>query len=233
MPQVLTVAEKLYDDDGFPVMNKETGKQETRLKRVTVIRSWQSASGKQIYQHSDGTYGYKDGSPVMGRDELEDPELGMSEIHRDLALAWWIRKGEKESKAFYEMRAAQRRRVAEATPGVVRQVDSDLDSVMYQKRPLNDRRRAAFGEPFTWFTEFKTRPDWWGHATVIDMGQWRYEMTDLRAEISKLDDQIVDAKIPGKDLDAPIVTGGDHSGSLDDAMDGTLGEAEGYGEDEE
>jgi hypothetical protein len=220
MPAILDVAENVYNEDGSPVIDSKTGKQVRRVKKVVVIRSWQKADGAQLYFHSNGTYGYKDGSPVRTRAELEDPGLIGNEEQRKLALVWWDRKGVDESKKYYASQAERSRLVAERSPGVMRQVDSDLDIIMYMRRPLADRRRAAFGEPFTWFTMFENRPGWWGDAEIIEVGQYRYEKVNMTTMDLKRDEekkaQGIAAAAQGQ---APLVVGGDHDDSLDDAME--------------
>lgn len=168
------MAQKLYVKTTGP-----DGK--TALKTVNVIRSWQESNGEQIYLHANGVYGYKNGSPVKKEGEfsmISDPTQ-----HR-LAVIWWKKVGESMSAGHYARVDAEiERRQTEGLPVVVEGESSDLDAVMYMRRPVKDKRRKAFSEPSTWPEfEFEKRPDWWGHAGVIELGIYRYEMVEMEAE---------------------------------------------------
>ena len=142
-------------------------------QEINVIRSWQESDGRQIFLHTNGVYGYKDGSPVLKKDEFSiigDP------TQRRLAEGWWDRVGKQMSAGFYEVRNAEiERRQLEGLP-VVEGNSSNLDAMVYIRRPIEDKRKKAFSEPSTW-TElgFTTRPDWWGSAGMIEMGVYHYE----------------------------------------------------------
>ncbi|MBU2549028.1 MAG: hypothetical protein KKB20_11480 [Proteobacteria bacterium] len=147
---------------------------ESITREVVVIRIWQESSGRQIFLHANGVYGYKDGSPVQRVDELS---IISDSIQRKAALAWWERKGRNLSAEHYarvreEIEALQRLGLPEPEDGDV----SALDTVLYRRRLVKDRRKAAFSEPSTWFEWFDHRPDWWGFASVIEIGEMRYEL---------------------------------------------------------
>jgi hypothetical protein len=133
-----------------------------------------------LYLHKNGTYGYKDGAPVKDKNELAaiaDP------IARKLALHWWQVTGQNLSDEHYQRREAQleelaMRGVAGAEPGD----NTSLDQVMYMRRPIKDRRRAAYSDPSTWQSFFDQRPAWWGLASVIEISGYRYERIDPEAE---------------------------------------------------
>lgn len=219
MPQTMQVQVKEYDSEGRPVIDPKTGRQRVGIKTVYVSMSWQTADGKQIYLHADGIYGYKDGSPVVSRAELEDPMVIGDPQQRKIALAWWDRKGKTVSKEFYSRQQQIQKKAFENTPGVEREAEADLDQILYARRPTKDKRRAAFGEPFTWFSVFKSRPGWWG-ADIVEDGQWRYErvskITHKPVSFEELDEEQEE-----RELEDPSYTleDGGHDGSLDDVMD--------------
>ena len=145
----------------------------TGQKEINVIRSWQESDGRQIFLHTNGVYGYKDESPVQGKQEFDI--IGDPTQHR-LACNWWDRIGEQMSKGFYEVRKAEiERRQLEGVP-VVEGDSSNLDAMVYIRRPVKDKRKKAFSEPSTWPEfGFTVRPDWWGIAGMIELGAYHYE----------------------------------------------------------
>lgn len=152
------------------------------LKAVQVLRSWQESDGRQIYLHTNGVYGYKDGSPV--KDEKELDIIG-APVQRKMALSWWNRVGKDMSAGHYDRETKEiEKRQMEGLPIALDGGESSLDAVTYVRRPLKDKRKSAFGEPAPW-TEygFQQRPDWWGLASGIDLGAWRYEIVDLDEEV--------------------------------------------------
>ena len=159
----------------------------TVMKEVQVIRSWQESSGKQIYLHANGVYGYKDGSPVKKVDEFSiigDP------IQNKMARTWWEQKGKALSRDFYaRLEAEIEERQVEGIPIPVEGESSDLDSVMYMRRPLNAKGKKSLSEPCTWPEfGFSKRPDWWGQAGMIELGGYHYEVVDM-AELPEPDDE--------------------------------------------
>ena len=77
-------------------------------RAVTVLRSWSDISGSHIFLHTNGVYGYKDGSPVKSENELNNLPLE----HSNQALSWWNRTGKQMSEAHY--RAIEERNSANA-----------------------------------------------------------------------------------------------------------------------
>jgi len=158
----------------------KTGKSAQR--EVRVIRSWSEADGRQVYLHTSGVYGYKSGEPVVAKKELD---IIVDPTQRKLAYMWWDRIGQAMSQTYYAERQAEIEKGNLAGTPMASE-SSDLDSVLYIRRPVKNRARSAFSDPYTWFEWFDKRPDWWGHAAVIEMGEWRYELLD--AESSDADD---------------------------------------------
>ena len=145
-------------------------------REINVIRSWQESDGQQIFLHTSGVYGYKDESPVRKEDEfniISDPTQ-----HR-LACNWWNRIGKNMSAGFYQEREADiERRQLEGLPAVEGD-SSNLDSMVYIRRPVKDKRKKAFSEPGPWPEfGFEVRPDWWGIAGMIELGAYHYEMEE-------------------------------------------------------
>ena len=145
------------------------------LRPVYIIRSWQESDGKQIYLHHNGIYGYKDGSPVKGKEEFEI----ISDSHqRKLAETWWDRSGKQISEKYYanlEKTLAARQDGLEGFAGSA----SDLDAAQYVRRLITDRKKNAWSEPMSWFEcSPDGRPDWWGKATVIEIGNYRYKSVE-------------------------------------------------------
>lgn len=163
------MAQKLYVKS-----TDENGK--TAMKEVHIIRSWQESSGTQIYLHANGVYGYKDGSPV--RDVKEFTIIG-DPVQRKAAAAWWNRAGKTISEDFYKRQEEMIETRTLADVPVIEGDVSDLDTALYSRRPVTDRSRNAFSEPTTWFDWFDKRPDWWGHAPLIEIGGFRYKMTEV------------------------------------------------------
>ena len=152
-------------------VNKEG---EKTLRSVKIIRAWSDASGAMVYLHHNGIYGYKDGAPIRDPKEVNIIGDGRQKI---LALSWWERAGHKISQQYYEEREKElmERQESGITPLGMGDV-SDLDAVQYVRRPVKDRKRAAFSDPHTWYEWFEARPDWWGQAAIIELGAYRYEI---------------------------------------------------------
>jgi len=162
----------------------KTGK--SSMKKVTIIRSWQDASGKQLYLHMNGTYGYKDGSPVKTAHELD--ELIHDKHQAAAAKAWWERTGKALAEQFYVEKDKQdEERQRRLTP--VQGDLSELDTAVYTRRPVNDRRKNAWSGPGTWVTWFTARPEWWGLATTIEIQGYRYKLVEPESEISVSGDE--------------------------------------------
>jgi len=174
MAQTLFVKEK--DENG-----------KDRLRPVKIIRAWQDADGRQVFLHHNGVYGYKDGSPVKS-DQAFD--LIDAPVQRKLAQAWWDKIGRRMSEEHYAQRDQEElERQTQGVP-VVNGDSSELDMVLYRRRPLKGKR--VFGDEKTWYACVEQRPDWWGQAAMIEIAGYRYERTEL----------IDDAPVP--DGDAPL-----------------------------
>jgi len=158
---------------------KEVGKDgKVGLRAVHIIRSWQESDGNQIYLHHNGIYGYKDGSPVKDKEEFE---IISDANQKKLAEAWWDRTGKQISEKYYaDRRKAQEARQdgLEAVMGSV----SDLDAAQYIRRLLTDRKKDAWSEPMSWFEcSPDGRPDWWGKASIIEIGNYRYKKLEAES----------------------------------------------------
>lgn len=153
---------------------------ESRRVAVTVVRSWSDVSGANIFLHSNGIYGYKDGAPV--RADAEFAIIG-DPIQRRQAEKWWSLVGREMSAKYYnersnEIESRNLRGLPALDAGAL-----DLDSVLYRRRPIADRRRVAYGDPSLWPVFFASgRPDWWGHAGVIEIDGYRYERVEIDEE---------------------------------------------------
>lgn len=139
---------------------------------VQVLRSWQDASGRQIYLHTNGVYGYKDGSPVMSEDELN--VIG-SPAQRELAKQWWKASGKELSRQFYDEREAAERAAAGDFQTLEDTPNTELDHVLYRRRENKDGKKGKWSEPFAWMECFDRRPDWWGQAEQIVLPDWEYQ----------------------------------------------------------
>lgn len=153
-------------------VDPKTGK--PGLRTVVVLRAWQEGSGTQLFLHANGVYGDKGGAPIKKKQELK---IIGNLAQRAQAEKWWDLVGEKLSKNFFEKEDERQKELAErSVSGLVTTQAADIDGLMYQRRPIKDRRKAAFSDPATWPTWFNARPDWWGFASVIELGDWRYEV---------------------------------------------------------
>jgi len=175
----------------FVKTTDENGKM--KMKEVIVIRSWQESNGTQIYLHADGTYGYKDASPIMGVKELD---IIGDKMQRKAAIAWWDRVGQRLSQEFYQKQEEIIEARLKTEISVVEGDASNLDSAQYIRRPINDRSKNAWSDPSTWFEWFEKRPEWWGYAPLIEIGNHRYKMIDLteEASLSNIDDQTTEVE---------------------------------------
>lgn len=164
MPQILYVNER----------DPKTGKNTQR--EISVRRSWSRAEGQQIFLLVNGVYAYKSGEPVVSDTEFDligDP------VQRKLSQAWWDRIGRAMSEKYYaEKQAAIEAANLSGMPALAESGSNELDAVLYIRRPVKNRSRSAFSAPATWYDWFDVRPDWWGHAGVIELGEWRYESSD-------------------------------------------------------
>jgi len=154
----------------------ETG--DEKVVKRKVVRSWHTADGREVYLHADGTYGQKNGLPVMSASDLD-----VIDDARQLraAQAWWESAGKRRAAAVYDSAAADPAR------------DND-EYVLYftyaGKRPKDPGPGISFRE-----AGFPVRPSWWGPAAMIDLGGTVYErvpesdagVTDGTPPLSKTD----------------------------------------------
>lgn len=149
---------------------------------VTIVRSWIDADGRALFLHTNGVYGDKTGAPIKS---IHDLDIITNDIQKRLATQWWNMLGKKISAQFYESKEAAMEKLAmESVSDVFTGDNTDLDQTMYIRRPVKTRARSAFSDPFTWSQYFSQRPDWWGSAGVIELGEFRYEMVTEHTENS-------------------------------------------------
>ncbi|MBC2712056.1 MAG: hypothetical protein HGJ94_14050 [Desulfosarcina sp.] len=157
------------------VKDPETG--QTSQKKVTVIRSWSDVSGAHVYLHANGVYGYKDASPIRTEADLT---VITNPRQNQQAKKWWRMVGQEMSRKYYD---DQNRVLDELNARGVPDLDAgalDLDAVLYSRRPIKDRRAAAYSDPTLWPVWFTLgRPEWWGHAGVIEIGGFRYQVVEV------------------------------------------------------
>ncbi|MDD4339210.1 MAG: hypothetical protein PHV00_05970 [Syntrophales bacterium] len=145
-------------------------------RSVQIVRSWLDASGRSVYLHTSGRYAHKDGSPLKSRDELG---IIGDRVQREMALSWWSRVGEAESKKFY----ADLETLQAAAAGDFQEAPADLgelDRVMYTRRAAK-KPTAATSAPKTWREWFAQRPDWWGQAKRVDFADYTYQLAETMA----------------------------------------------------
>lgn len=162
---------------GIKEQVEDGGKNVNRERKVKVIRSWSDASGKHIYLHADGTYGYKDESPIIDPKEFEiigDP------TQKRMAFDWWKRKGEKTSKKFYADVAKGIERKNLSRSGIPHDMQLNLDAALYMRK--ENKKGGQFGEPSTWQEMgFNERPAWWGTMLSCVEPQFTYELSNPEA----------------------------------------------------
>lgn len=150
-------------------------------RQVRVVRSWMDANGQSLFLHSNGLYGYKDGSPVKTERELRD--LIQDPMQLKYALNWWELRGREYSARYYakyEEALEQSYNTRLSTP---HGDHGGLDMCQYQVRPSKDRREQAFGDPKTWSElGYEQRPEWWGMARTMDTGELYYRRVELPEE---------------------------------------------------
>jgi len=157
------------------ILHLKTDKSTGAQRQATVIRSWQDARGEQIYLHANGVYGYKDGSPVQS-----DNEFGLigDPLQKKMALRWWNQAGKEMSETFYAKKQEELEARQEKEVPVVDGDSSALDAALYRRR----KGKAAFGNACTWPEWFAVRPEWWGHAGLIEINGYRYEQIAMDAD---------------------------------------------------
>jgi|GEM_PF-1703331 len=145
-----------------------------QLVTVEVLRSWSESSGRHIFLHMGGLYGYKNGNPVKGMGELDVIPEG---VHREAAKSWWRRLGKKLSEDFYAKEEEKSRVLAGDFSEEESPDSADLDNILYA-RYAADEKRPENVEPCPWTEFFKERPDWWGQANSLSFNDWIYEKLD-------------------------------------------------------
>jgi hypothetical protein len=136
-------------------VKQPNGKEETVTMKI--IRSWQDASGLEVYLHSNGTYGYKNGRPVKSAEELGI--IGDSRQY-EAAMRWWENKGGEKSREEYGDTAAPKPSAPE---------------IFYHCYPVEHSGELPPAGPYTEFG-FELRPVWWGVARIIEIDGVIYEM---------------------------------------------------------
>lgn len=156
----------------------ETGKLKKVEKKIAVIRSWSDSSGKAIYLHANGVYGYKDGSPIRTMQELDI--IGTQSLHRNIAISWWERRGKKMSEDYWAAKEeSEKKRLLEATPDFATVGIDVRDQALYSRRPAAKRANNLFGDPMHWWEfGFTSRPPWWGLLTKAEDANWYYRLTN-------------------------------------------------------
>ncbi|OPY17009.1 MAG: hypothetical protein A4E74_01542 [Syntrophus sp. PtaB.Bin075] len=146
---------------------------------VTVHRSWQDISGRHIFLHHNGVYGYKDGTPVRNVSELE----GLPLEHKRLAQAWWERAGQSMSDELYGRKEEEAARKAGDFQEelAAHEYNTQLDSVLYSRKAIvKGKPKGAVTAPKSWMEfGFTRRPDWWGQAQAINFSDFSYFMLNM------------------------------------------------------
>ncbi len=134
-------------------------------------------NGTTLYEHMDGTWGYKNAAPARSVEEIQS--VVPAGPHRVRAMAWWHRVGQRRAQAYYADLAAQEAaRIGDFT---AERSDSELDGALYLRIP------AAGGSadgPFAWTELFAQRPDWWGQFRQLKAADYTY---------TRVDDALLDA----------------------------------------
>lgn len=154
-----------------------SGKQIKAERAVQIIRSWSDSSGKSLYLHASGIYGYKDGAPAKDASEFD---LIGNKLQRQAAEAWWQRKGKKLSEEYYgKKEESERKALLESTPDFASVGLNILDQALYARRPAAKRQNALFTEGMHWWEfGFKDRPPWWGYLVKAEDASWYYKITN-------------------------------------------------------
>lgn len=151
-------------------------------KTVTVHRSWQDITGRHVFLHANGVYGYKDGTPVRTVSELDvlPPE------HKRLALAWWERAGKAMADVHYGRKEEEAARKAGDFQEelAAREYNTQLDSILYSRRAIvKGKPKGAVTAPKSWMEfGFTRRPDWWGQAQAIAFSDYAYTILNPESE---------------------------------------------------
>lgn len=144
-------------------------KQGNEMKTIHVLRSWQDISGRQIFLHHNGVYGYKDGTPVRSATEFDIMPIE----HRQQAMAWWKRGGQKLATDYYTAQEKKLEEKAGDFQTMMGEGNTALDAVLYTRRA---KKGGAVTAPRSWMEWFEKRPDWWGQANQIQFNDYTYTM---------------------------------------------------------
>jgi len=150
-------------------------------KEVKVFRSWQDAGGAQIFLHANGVYGYKDGAPIKYDSEFDIIGDGVQKV---IALEWWEKSGKKMSTEYYAARDKKIYDLQQRRPTKKREGGGTaMDMVLYKRRSTQGGKQdTATTEPMTWYTWFDERPEWWGYAKMIEIGNFSYNKYEVGAK---------------------------------------------------
>jgi hypothetical protein len=144
------------------------GKETT--KKVTIIRCYQDAGGGEVYVHANGTYGYRDGSPI--RTEAELDIIGNSR-HKKVAVEWFRRNKKNIDDYYAKLAEKEAESLGDFNPSG--RPESELDLVQYHRFETGKKpKKLADAGSHTWMELFKARPDWWGLSSEIVFPDWTY-----------------------------------------------------------
>lgn len=146
---------------------------EVHQKEVNVVRAFSNLA-TTVYLHANGVYGYKDGSPVQSLSELEEMIKNPNQFR--LAKSWWDRKGKELSGNYYSLKEEEERNRLMQYEEVV--AASELDSQTYAR--VSEDGKEVLG-PSSWMEYFSVRPEWWGKAKRVDLGDYMYIREDVYA----------------------------------------------------
>lgn len=162
-------------------------------KTFDIRRSWSIVSGHAIYEHMDGTYAYKDGSPIMKAEDFQVVIHDERQLKK--ALSWWDRIGKKQSQAFYDALDLRLRALDGDHVDAAGEEDIEKDMILYTRVPAGESAEDQPEPliPMTWMEiGFTSRPDWWGVAKTIEFNDFMYLLHS--------DEELVGAEIPDEIL---------------------------------
>jgi hypothetical protein len=147
-------------------------------REVPVIRAYAVANGKTVYLHKNGVYGYLNGSPVESFEVLEHVIKNPNQL--GLARNWWETRGKKLSEEYYRAKDEdEKKRLMQYEEAIA---VSERDSWTYARVSEDGAEEVP---PSAWMDFFSMRPEWWGKAREIDLGDYRYIRSDAYETVSK------------------------------------------------
>lgn len=153
----------------------KTAAGEEAMREVKILRTFSHATKGQIFQHTNGVFGYKDGAPVRTEEELD---IITHPLHRKAAQLWWERIGRKMSEKYYAAQLERER----ARLGDYQPTDgadnTEMDAKLYYRQPVNSAAEEDVEGPFSWMDIFSKRPDWWGQARAIQFMDYQYVLEE-------------------------------------------------------